>query len=260
MRRPAVSPLLTLFLALFAIVSGLSACGGSLNVTVSGTGQGSAGSRSVPLSSPPVSTPPLAAPTGSTPPPPADGAAQLHIVTGFTTVVITTGVIGSDLFRATTPPSSSGSLNTSAKNGVVAIAGGGSANLGVLVTLNPTVRWQISLDAGVQTATIDLSGGQTSGIAINQGVSSLAILLPRAVGTMVIALAAGVNQLQVYRPSTEAVRVTASGGAGTITVDGVTRSGVSAGSTVASPGWDGATGRVDIHCGAGVSSVDVAAS
>jgi hypothetical protein len=57
---------------------------------------------------------------------------------------------------------------------------------------------------------------------------------------------------------TAPVRVAARNGAGEITVDGQTRSGVPGGSTYTAPGWDTAADRFDIDATSGVSSVTVA--
>jgi len=43
-------------------------------------------------------------------------------------------------------------------------------------------------------------------------------------------------------------------GAGTVTVDGATRTGVAGGTTITGDGWDGATDRYDVIASGGMSA------
>lgn len=240
-----------LLAGLFLAAVALTACDGGLhvNVPIAATSSGAASTASAPLSAP--FTSPLA----------TSGIAELRIASGFSTVAIRVAPIGHDLFRAITPPNSGGSINSavnaSSSGAVVIITGSGGSTNTVEVVLSPTPRWQISLDAGANAAIIDMTGAKVAGVAINQGVSSLDITLPDQSGTTAIALAAGVSQLQVHLAGKRPAQVTASAGAGSVTIDGITHSGVAAGSSFQSPGWTAAADRVDIECGAGVSSVVV---
>jgi hypothetical protein len=53
------------------------------------------------------------------------------------------------------------------------------------------------------------------------------------------------------------VRVAAKNGAGDVTIDGQSQSGVAGGSIFATPGWDTAADRFDIDATSGVSSLTV---
>jgi hypothetical protein len=188
-------------------------------------------------------------------------AAQLHVVGGFTTIDVTAGVIGNDLFRATTAPGSGQIPVASVTGDVVTVAEHGTSTSNGVATIqivvNPLATWSVSLDGGASVAVIDLSGARVAGVDVTQGVSSLELTLPAPQGTTQLALAAGASQVRVNLHGTEPVRATLSSGAGSVTIDGSTTSGIAAGSTFASPGWATAPDRVDIACSAGVGSVVV---
>jgi len=248
MRRILTTPIL----ASIAIVA-LSACTGPLRLHAAG-----------PNTAPPAAAAPGAPATAALNGPATaalDGrtVAELHIVAGFTAVSITTGAIGTDLLRASTP-ADSGLLPVVTVTGNVAAVGNrstssGGGNPGLLVVLNRGVRWQISLDGGASSAIIDLTGAKVSGVDLTQGVSSLEVTLPAQAGTTPMTIAAGASSLRVHVSGNEPVRATLSAGAGNVVIDGVAHSGIAAGTSFASAGWDTAADRVDIQCSAGVSSL-----
>jgi hypothetical protein len=192
---------------------------------------------------------------------PLDGqsAAELHVSGGLTTIDVTSGAIGNDLFRATTAPGS-GQVPVAAVTGnVVSLAehgiSAGNGLAAIAVILNPRVTWSISLDGGASSAVLDLSGAHVAAVDLTQGVSFLEVTLPAASGTTRLAIAAGASQVQVHLHGTEPVRATLSAGAGSVTLDGVTHSGIAAGTSFATAGWDAAAQRVDIECSSGVSTI-----
>lgn len=241
MRRIIATPILTAI----AIVA-LSACTGSLPLHLAGPDNGPAavlapgGAATAPLS-------------GRT-------IAQLHIVAGFTAISITTGATGTDLLRATIP-AGSGLLPVITVTGNVADVGnrsaspGGGGSAGLLVVLNRDVRWQVSLDGGASSAIVDLSGAKVSGFDLTQGVSSLDVTLPAQAGTVPMTIAAGASSLRVHVSGNEPTRAILSAGAGNVVIDGVAHSGIAAGTSFASAGWETSTSRVDIQCSAGISTL-----
>jgi len=187
-------------------------------------------------------------------------AAELHVVSGFTTLTITTGDIGDDLVRATAAAGSRVRPAVSLAGNIVAVGNapsppGGSGPASVALILNPSVRWQLSLDAGATAVVINLAGGSVSGVDVAQGVSSLQLTLPPVTGTTVISIAAGVSSLIVHLHGHEPVRATLSSGAGSATIDGGSHSGIAAGSSFTPAGWASATDRVDVACSAGVGAL-----
>jgi hypothetical protein len=240
MRRIIAPPIL----AAIAIMA-LSACTGSLHLRPAG----------------PNNTGAVALPLGGSATVPLSGrtVAELHIVAGFTAVSITTGATGADLIRASTP-AGSGLLPVVTVTGNVAAVGNRSAPSGggngaLLVVLNRSVRWQVSLDGGASSAIVDLTGAQVSGVDLTQGVSSLEVTLPAQAGTIPMTIAAGVSSLRVHVSGSEPARATLSAGAGNVVIDGVAHSGIAAGTSFASSGWDTSANRVDIQCSAGISTL-----
>jgi hypothetical protein len=81
--------------------------------------------------------------------------------------------------------------------------------------------------------------------------------LPAPTGTLPVELSAGASSVRVRVFGGAPVRATMGGGAGTVTLYGVTNQGISAGTRLASPGWGGVRDRIDVSCSAGVSSLVV---
>ena len=66
----------------------------------------------------------------------------------------------------------------------------------------------------------------------------------------------GVLHVLARIPGDRRVR-TAAGGAGSVSLDGATHTGVAGGSVFASPGWASATARYDVAATAGAANVSV---
>jgi hypothetical protein len=241
MRRVLAGAVLAAFLCLTACSGSLHVTGPNADATAGGAGGAAPAAASIPRA-------------GRT-------QAELDVVAGFTTVAVTVAPIGDRLLEvggasATTPPAAILAGDT------VAIltshpGAGGSASDTARIVLNPNVRWHIALSGGAATVTVNLSGGSVSAIDVTQGISSLEVIVPAQAGTTAVELAAGVSLLRVHTRGNEPARATLAGGAGNVVIDGVVHSGVAAGSSFASAGWDAATNRVDVECSAGVSSLIV---
>jgi hypothetical protein len=70
-------------------------------------------------------------------------------------------------------------------------------------------------------------------------------------------LGGGAAQFDVRLEGDAPVRVAAASGAGSVTIDGVTHSGVAGGSMWTPDGWSAATDRYDIDATSGVSTLTV---
>lgn len=183
-------------------------------------------------------------------------SAELDVVSGFTTLSITAAPLGDGLVRVNgkvgfAPLSATLSGNTVAIANTGAAPGSDTAQ----IVLNANVRWRVALDAGDSSALIDLSSTRVDSLEVTQGVSSLVVTLPAQTGTTALMLAAGVSSLNVHTRGNEPVRATLSAGAGNAVIDGVVHTGIAAGSSFASTGWDSARNRVDIECSAGIGAL-----
>ena len=237
--------------AVLAALAGLTACSGSLHLTDGGLTHGGLTGANPALPS---------AGTGSLP---LDGrtAAELDIVSGFSTVSVTAAPIGGRLLEvtgtpATAPPTAAATGDTVAVSSGHPVTGGPVSDA-VQIVLNSSVRWQVALSGGAASAIVDLSAARVSSVEVVQGVSSLEVTLPAQAGTTEVTLAAGASSLRVHTRGGEPARATLSAGAGSAVIDGETHSGVAAGSSFTGAGWDTATARVDIECSAGVGALVV---
>ena len=122
------------------------------------------------------------------------------------------------------------------------------------VQLSSSVLWQVTVDGGTTDASLDLRGGGVSGVDVVGGTTHLDLTVPAPKGTMTVRESGGVSALSLHAAAAVPAQVRFSGGAGTATIDGAARSGISGGTTVTPSGWVAATNKYDIELDAGVSS------
>lgn len=139
--------------------------------------------------------------------------------------------------------------------GLHATNGGGPAL--VTVVLSSKVHWSVRLSGGADDESVDLTGGPGGDVDFSAGTSRAAVALPAAKGTQRVVLGGGAAQFDVRLAGDAPVRVAATGGAGSVTIDGVTHSGVAGGSVWTPDGWSAATDRYDIDAASGVSALTV---
>ena len=133
----------------------------------------------------------------------------------------------------------------------------------ITVTLNAAVTWRLDFAGGTERTAVDLRGGRVAGITVVAGSDIVDLALPRPRGTVPVLLSGGASQFLLSLPGGVPVRVTAAGGAGEVSLDGATHTGVGGGSVFATPGWwPGASGapgapgfNVDATAGAARVSV-----
>jgi hypothetical protein len=127
----------------------------------------------------------------------------------------------------------------------------------VTAELSKAVTWRLRLDGGAKQELLDLSGAQVTRVDLTAGSSVVEATLPAPHGTTVLTLAGGAAQLTIHLAPQAPVRVRAGGGAGSVSIDGVRRTGVAGGSDFTPTGWATATDRYDIDLSAGVSALTV---
>jgi hypothetical protein len=186
--------------------------------------------------------------------------ATLDLVSGATTVTVRSADLGDTLYRVSTPDGSARVPSVVRDRALVQVHLTDSGDRGpgaVVVQLGRSVRWHLRLTAGATDDTLDLRGADLAGVEFIGGVSGIDLALPRPHGTIVVRMSGGVSRFALHVPSGVPTRVQAQAGAGSVTVDGVTRSGVGAGTIVTPAGWDAATDRYDVDNTAGVSAITV---
>lgn len=111
----------------------------------------------------------------------------------------------------------------------------------------------LTINSGVGKATIDLTGLQLTALDVNTGVGQTIVTLP-AQGRFSAKVDAGVGEAIVRVPAGMAVRVKISAGLGNTDVpSSYTRQG----DWYVSPGYDGATNRIDLDISGGIGRVAV---
>ena len=206
-----------------------------------------------PASSPHVVSMPVAGRTQAT----------LNVTSGTPVLDISVARLDGTLLRVSTPsgapvrPVLSGSRPVLLSLTGAGAGGGPGQGDTVNVVLNSAVVWSIDLAGGTQRTDVDLRGGKVAVIAVTAGSDVLDVTLPRPAGTVSLLFAGGASQFRLSLPGGVPARVIAGGGAGYLTVDGQTRTGVAGGTVVATPGWATASSRFDIDATAGVSRLTV---
>ena len=179
---------------------------------------------------------------------------------GADVVRVRLGDLDGDLYELSTPDNSK-AAPTASIEGTDLVAGlrdtgqGGPAVL--TVVLSNDVRWQVRLAGGAQDQSVDLTGGRGGNVDFSAGTARAAVVLPAADGTQKVTLGGGASLLSVRLAGRAPVRVSALGGAGSVTIDGEVHTGVPGGSVWVQDGWDGAAARYDVDATSGVATVTV---
>jgi hypothetical protein len=189
--------------------------------------------------------------------------ATLDVLTGTTTLTIGTASFGpgGSLLLVSTPAGQPAAQLSVTDRG----AGPGDALVdlradnasAVTVTLSADVGWLLELDGGTTRTDVDLRGGYLTGIAFNAGSTVIRVALPRPLGTVPVRMTGGASQFLLSLPAGVPARVTAGGGAGEVSLDGRSHTGVGGGSVFATPGWTAGGTGFDIDATAGASSITV---
>jgi hypothetical protein len=186
--------------------------------------------------------------------------AQFELLSGAASVTVRAEDLGADLYRASTPLDSGLLPRPVDHDGRVElqlVPSGPNGPSVVDIRLNSRVRWTLRMDGGATQQTLDLSAGSVASVDIVAGVTRIDLSLPRPQGTVPVRLAGGASEFTVRVPAGVPSRATAGGGAGTVSLNGQARHGVSAGTVLATSGWDTAADRYDLQLSSGVGTVTV---
>ncbi len=183
-----------------------------------------------------------------------------ELVNGADVVRVRIGDLGSDRYEVSTPDGAKVAPAV-AVDGHEVVAGlrntGGAGPALVNVVLSSSVRWTVRLAGGANDESVDLTGGPGGDVDFSSGTSRAAVALPAGKGTQRVVLGGGAAQFDVRLSGDNPVQVAANGGAGSVTIDGTTHSGVGGGSIWTPGGWSTATDRYDIDATSGVSTLTV---
>jgi hypothetical protein len=196
----------------------------------------------------------------------ADGVndvAAFELVNGADVVRVGVRDLGADLFRISTPDDAkvAPSVNVDRSTVIAGLRDTGLAGPAVvIVELSDDVAWNVRLAGGATDESVDLTAGRGGNVDFSAGTSRAAVALPAAPGTQRVTMSGGASQFSVRLAGNAPARVAANGGAGSVTLDGETHTGVAGGSVWTPDNWTTATSRYDIDATAGVSTMTVARS
>jgi hypothetical protein len=214
------------------------------------------------LPSPPASTTPGPVVTTTTPvktsaahstaPPakatPAKGSFEL--VTGVGDLAVRTADLGGEDFAV------SGPADGTFAGGVLRVSATSGGSGPVTVQLSDRRVWQLRVDAGTRSVTLDLGSGTVRGIDLAGGAERIDITLGRLDRTVPIRMAVGVSTWRIRTATKVPVRVVAGKGAGDVVLYGQHSGGVGAGATLRSGDLDDAPG-LDIDATGGLGNLEV---
>jgi hypothetical protein len=123
------------------------------------------------------------------------------------------------------------------------------------IWLAPDLPLSVRLEGGASRSTLDLAGTRVTSLVVKTGASSTSVILPRDVEVCDVRIEAGAAQVNVEVPDGVAARIRAQIGLGSTSVDEVRFP--RAGGGWASPDYDGAARRAEIHVSGGVGSVRI---
>ncbi|MDR7276716.1 hypothetical protein [Catenuloplanes atrovinosus] len=197
---------------------------------------------------------------------PLDGReeASFALLTEVTILTVRSTALDGELFRISAPEGGGVRPNAVTSDGEVRLfleeTGDEDATATVEVLLSDEVRWSVRLLAGVDEGTVDLSAAAVSEVTLAGGATSIDLSLPSPDGTLPISLTKGANRLTVRTPARVPARAAIRQGAGTVEIDGATRSGIAKGEVFQSRDWRSATDRLDLDASAGLGTLRIEAA
>ena len=186
--------------------------------------------------------------------------ATFVLLDGADVIRLRTADLGEVTYRVSTPRDASIRPAVSVTDGDLLTSLRGTGQDGpalVEVVLHEAVRWHVRVDGGAKEQHLDLRTARLGGVELSGGAHRIELALPPADGTLRTVLSGGANQVIVRLAGDAPVQVRAGGGAGTVTADGTTHSGVAGGTTFTPADWPSATERYDIDATAWVASLTV---
>jgi hypothetical protein len=182
--------------------------------------------------------------------------ATVDVVSGATTVTVRSDdLAGADRLQALTPDGAGVApvLETDGDTiGVHLVQTGEPGPSAVTVLLDRRVRWQMRMSGGATSELLDLRSSRLSGVDLAAGAARIELVLPVPDRAVPITMAGGATEFTLTVPRGVATAVRIGGGAANTEVDGVRRTGLSAGTVLAT---STATDRYDVDATAGVSTL-----
>ena len=123
------------------------------------------------------------------------------------------------------------------------------------VLLNQETELYLDISGGLNSNTIDLSELQVRELRLKGGLSSTELVLPASAGESRVHVDCGLGSMRIRVPEGVAVRIQASSGLGSVSVDRSRFPGSEG--RFQSPGYDTAENRVDLRVQSGLGSLNI---
>lgn len=183
-------------------------------------------------------------------------AATVDLVSGATTVTVRSADLpGTDRLQALTSDAAGDApvLETDGDTVSVHLVQTGEPGPSeVTVLLDRRVRWQVRMSGGATSELLDLRSSRLSGVDLTAGAARIELVLPVPDRAVPVTMAGGATEFTLNVPRGVATAVRVGGGAGNTEVDGVRRTGLAAGTVLATAT---AADRYDVDATAGVSTL-----
>ena len=185
--------------------------------------------------------------------------ASFEMLAGVTSVHVTIGELGDDLYRISTPDDSGILPSPTIRDDDVKLQvsrDGDGTGGEIEVVLAAKVRWQLRFSGYAEKQDIDVSGGQIRGIEMVAGAKNVQLTLARPTGTVPLKINGAVDSLVLKSPADNPMRIRLGGGAQTVVAGSRTLKDMAAGSTLTPRGWN-TTDRYDVTAGARITALTV---
>jgi hypothetical protein len=186
--------------------------------------------------------------------------ATFELLAAVSTVHVSIGELGDDLYRISTPDDAGIKPSPVIKVDDVQLQvtkdGNGTASE-VDVVLSAAVRWELRFSGYADQQQIDLSNGDISSVAMTAGMHTAELELPTPDGTVPVTISGAVDQLTMRSPADSPVRVEVGGGARNVVAGSRTLRDMPAGSTLTPKDWKAQSNRYDVTASAAIGSLNV---
>jgi hypothetical protein len=125
------------------------------------------------------------------------------------------------------------------------------------VVLDAAARWTLDLHGGLAGSRFDLQEARVAAVAVHGGTSTCDLVLPRPDGELVVEIRGGVHATTITRPAGVPARVTISGGASNLVLDGQRFGAIGGRFDVQTDGYGDAEARLLVAVNGGSSSLSI---
>ena len=187
--------------------------------------------------------------------------ASFEMLAAASTVHVSIGELGDDLYRISTPDDAGIRPSPVIHNDNVQLQvtrDGDGTGGEIEVVLAAKVNWQLRFSGYADEQVIDVSGGQVSGIEMIAGMHRAELDLGKPSGTVPVKITGAVDQLVLRSPDGCPMRVSVGGAAKTVVAGSRTLHKVAAGSTLTPKDWAAQKqNRYDVTTASAITSLSV---